>query len=62
MDEVNYRKAMESFARVYPHAHEVFEKIRRDLPTTVQYYKKSYVSSLKNHSMKRKKRAKGTRR
>ena len=58
MDEVNYHKAMESFAKAYPHAFKMLEKIRRDTPATIQSYKKSYVKSLGNDRIKRKKRSK----
>jgi hypothetical protein len=60
IDEVNYRKAMKAFATAYPHAYEVLEQIRRGVPRTVQYYKTSYIGSLKNDRMKRKKRSKYT--
>jgi hypothetical protein len=49
---------MESFAKTYPHAFKMLEKIRRDTPATIQSYKKSYVKSLGNDRIKRKKRSK----
>jgi hypothetical protein len=52
MDEVSYHKAMESFAKAYPHAFKMLEKIRRDTPATIQPYKKSYVKSLGNDRIK----------
>jgi hypothetical protein len=45
MDEVNYHRAMESFAKAYPHAFKMLEKIRRDTPATIQSYKKNPMSS-----------------
>ncbi len=32
MDEVNYHKAMESFAKAYPHAFKMLEKIKSMRP------------------------------
>jgi hypothetical protein len=58
MDEINYHKAMESFAKAYPHAFKILEKIRRDIPATIQSYKRSYVKSLENDRTKRRKRSK----
>jgi hypothetical protein len=58
MDEVSYHKAMESFAEAYPHVFKMLEKIRRYTPATIQSYKKSYVKSLGNDRIKRKKRSK----
>ncbi len=56
MDHDSFEKAMQTFAHVYPDVFEILEKIKNELPTTIQGYRKSFVRFAKNDRATRKKK------
>lgn len=53
MDYDSFEKAMQAFRRVYPSVLEELEKIKNDLPNTIQLYRKSFVRSVKKNKGRR---------
>lgn len=54
MDRESFEKAMHTFRRVYPSVFEELEKTKNDLPSTIQWYRKSFVRSAKKDRTTRK--------
>lgn len=55
MDRESFEKAMQTFSRVYPSVFEELEKTKNNLPSTIQWYRKSFVRSAKKDRTTRKK-------
>ena len=56
MDRETFEKAMLAFSHAYPGVLEALDRIKKDLSTTIQGYRKSFVRSAKNRHSRRKKR------
>ena len=54
MDRESFEKAMQAFRRVYPNVFEELEKTKNDLPSKIQWYRKSFVRSAKKDRTRRK--------
>lgn len=55
MDHESFEKSMLAFSHAYPGVLETLERIKEDLSTTIQGYRKSFVRSAKNRRATRKK-------
>jgi hypothetical protein len=55
MDHETFEKAMLAFSHAYPGVFETLERVKKDLSTTIQGYRKSFVRSAKNGRATRKK-------
>jgi hypothetical protein len=49
MDKDSFQKALKAFALAYPNPYEILERVKEEVPQTIQRYKKSYVESVKRH-------------
>jgi hypothetical protein len=56
MDDHSFQKAIGSFARAYPDTYALLEKMKRDIPNTISWYKKSYRGSVRRDREKRRKK------
>jgi hypothetical protein len=56
MDKASFERAMLDFACAYSHPYEVLQRIKLDIPYTIEGYKKSFAGTIRKDRAKRMKR------